>query len=42
MQSEEIMQQEEIINYLLNQGTKMKKVNLLAFRDAGKVFVYNK
>ncbi|NLM51935.1 MAG: hypothetical protein GX197_03820 [Firmicutes bacterium] len=42
IQNEEILQQEEMIDYFLNQGIRTKKINLLAFRDAGKVFVYNK
>lgn len=39
---EEMIRQEEIIEYLLSHSTGTKKENLLAFRDAGKVFVYDK
>ncbi len=39
---EEMLRQEEIIAYLLNHGVATNKENLLAFRDAGKVLVYNK
>ena len=39
---EEMIRQEEIIEYLLSHSTGTKKENLLAFREAGKVFVYDK
>ena len=39
---EEIIRQEEIIEYLLSHGTGARQDNLLAFREAGKVFVYDK
>jgi uncharacterized protein YqiB (DUF1249 family) len=39
---EEMLRQEEIIEYLLTHSTGTKKENLLAFREAGKVFVYDK
>ncbi|MCR3921656.1 MAG: hypothetical protein NUK65_03945 [Firmicutes bacterium] len=39
---EEQIRQEEIIEYLLNHNTGIKEDNLLAFRDAGKVLVYDK
>lgn len=39
---EEMMRQEEIIEYLLSHSTGTKQDNLLAFREAGKVFVYDK
>ncbi|MCW3490750.1 hypothetical protein [Dethiobacter alkaliphilus] len=39
---EEMVRQEEIIDYLLTHSTGAKKDNLLAFRESGKVFVYDK
>ena len=39
---EEMIRQEEIIEYLLTHSTGTKQDNLLAFREAGKVFVYDK
>ncbi|MDW7651870.1 MAG: hypothetical protein SCK29_10920 [Bacillota bacterium] len=39
---EEMLRQEEIIEYLLTHSTGTKKENLIAFREAGKVFVYDK
>jgi len=39
---DELMRQEEIIDYLLSRSTAAKDGNLVAFRDSGKVFVYNK
>ena len=39
---DEMMRQEEIIEYLLTHSTGTKQDNLLAFREAGKVFVYDK
>lgn len=39
---EELVRQEEIIEYLLSHSTGTKKDNLIAFREAGKVFVYDK
>lgn len=42
LQDDELLRQEEIIEYLLSHSTGTKKDNLLAFREAGKVFVYDK
>ncbi|HZK25906.1 MAG TPA: hypothetical protein VFC74_11075 [Oscillospiraceae bacterium] len=42
LQDDELLRQEEIIEYLLSHNTGTKKDNLLAFREAGKVFVYDK
>jgi hypothetical protein len=39
---DEMMRQEEIIDYLLSHGAGAHKDNLLAFREAGKVFVIDK
>jgi hypothetical protein len=39
---EEMIRQEEIIEYLLSHNTGTTKENLLAFREAGKVFVFDK
>ena len=39
---EELIRQEEIIEYLLSHSTGTKQDNLIAFREAGKVFVYDK
>ena len=39
---DEMIRQEEIIEYLLSHEYGTKQENLLAFRDAGKVFVYDK
>ncbi|MBS4008847.1 MAG: hypothetical protein KGZ45_10565 [Clostridium sp.] len=38
---EELIRQEEIIAYLLSHNTGTQKDNLIAFREAGKVFVYD-
>ncbi|MFW0861290.1 MAG: hypothetical protein AAGT88_04235 [Dethiobacter sp.] len=38
---EELIRQEEIIEYLLSHNTGTQKDNLIAFREAGKVFVYD-
>lgn len=38
---EELIRQEEIIAYLLSHNTGTKQDNLIAFREAGKVFVYD-
>ena len=38
---EELLRQEEIIAYLLSHNTGTQKDNLIAFREAGKVFVYD-
>ncbi len=42
VKDEEMMRQEEIIEYLLNHTAGTKKENLIAFREAGKVYVYDK
>lgn len=42
LRDDELMHQEEIIDYLLTHSTATKQDNLLAFRDSGKVFVYDK
>ena len=39
---EDLLCQEETIAYLLKHGAELNKENLLAFREAGKVFVYDK
>lgn len=39
---DELLRQEEIIDYLLNHSTGTKQENLIAFREEGKVFVYDK
>lgn len=39
---EEMLRQEEIIEYLLSHGNCTKQDNLIAFRESGKVFVYDK
>ena len=39
---EEVIKQEEIIEYLLCNTTGAKKENLIAFREAGKVYIYDK
>lgn len=38
---EELIRQEEIIAYLLSHNTGARQDNLIAFREAGKVFVYD-
>jgi len=38
---EELIRQEEIIAYLLSHNTGTQKDNLIAFRESGKVFVYD-
>ena len=42
VRDEEMLRQEEIIEYLLSHTTGTKKENLIAFREAGKVYVYDK
>lgn len=39
---DELLRQEEIIGYLLSHTTSSKKENLFAYREAGKVFVFDK
>jgi len=39
---EDLLYQEETIAFLLKHGAETSKENLLAFREAGKVFVYDK
>lgn len=39
---EEMVRQEEIIEYLLSHNIETKQENLIAFREAGKVMVYDK
>jgi len=39
---DEMWRQEEIIEYLLSHSTGTKEENLIAFREAGKVYVYDK
>lgn len=39
---DELVRQEEIIDYLLSHTASTKKENLFAFREAGKVFVFDK
>jgi hypothetical protein len=42
VRDEEMLRQEEIIEYLLSHTTGTKKENLIAFRESGKVYVYDK
>jgi hypothetical protein len=42
VRDEEMFRQEEIIEYLLSHTAGAKKENLIAFREAGKVYVYDK
>jgi hypothetical protein len=42
VRDDELMRQEEIIEYLLSHSTGSKQESLIAFREAGKVYVYDK
>lgn len=42
LQDDDLLQQEEMITYLLNHSTGTNKDSLLAFREAGKVYIFDK